>query len=247
MLAAQSIGEPTTQMTLNTFHFSGISSKSNITRGVPRIEEILSLTCDPKNPSLTIYMRKEDEGSREHAQKIMYMLEHTKLEDLVISSEICFDPDVKKTLIEEDSLTMLQFYEFEKIIQSALESEPENEKIEASKWIIRLELSPEIMLEKNITMDDVNFVIKSQYNNQVSCVYSDYNAENLIFRLRMNTMLKPTRKKKDKHSGEEDAEINLSEKDQTNDIFHLRTFQDQLMQNVVIKGIKDIKKKRTDT
>ena len=44
MIAAQSIGEPTTQMTLNTFHYAGVSSKSNITRGVPRIEEILSLT-----------------------------------------------------------------------------------------------------------------------------------------------------------------------------------------------------------
>ena len=37
MIAAQSIGEPTTQMTLNTFHFAGVASKSNVTRGVPRI------------------------------------------------------------------------------------------------------------------------------------------------------------------------------------------------------------------
>ena len=41
MIAAQSIGEPTTQLTLNTFHFAGVASKSNVTRGVPRIEEIL--------------------------------------------------------------------------------------------------------------------------------------------------------------------------------------------------------------
>ena len=44
MIAAQSIGEPTTQMTLNTFHFAGVASKSNVTRGVPRIDEILTLT-----------------------------------------------------------------------------------------------------------------------------------------------------------------------------------------------------------
>ena len=43
-VAAQSIGEPATQMTLNTFHFAGVASKSNVTRGVPRVEEILSLT-----------------------------------------------------------------------------------------------------------------------------------------------------------------------------------------------------------
>ena len=58
MIAAQSIGEPTTQMTLNTFHFAGVASKSNVTRGVPRIEEILSLSENPKNPSMTVYLKR---------------------------------------------------------------------------------------------------------------------------------------------------------------------------------------------
>ena len=48
VIAGQSIGEPTTQLTLNTFHLSGVASKSNVTRGVPRIEEILRLTKNPK-------------------------------------------------------------------------------------------------------------------------------------------------------------------------------------------------------
>ena len=61
LVAAQSIGEPTTQMTLNTFHFAGVASKSNVTRGVPRIGEILSLSENPKQPSTTIYL-KEDES-----------------------------------------------------------------------------------------------------------------------------------------------------------------------------------------
>ena len=40
-VAAQSLGEPTTQMTLKTFHFAGISSM-NITLGMPRITEIIN-------------------------------------------------------------------------------------------------------------------------------------------------------------------------------------------------------------
>ena len=36
---------------LNTFHFAGVASKSNVTRCVPRIEEIQSLSPEPKNPS----------------------------------------------------------------------------------------------------------------------------------------------------------------------------------------------------
>ena len=41
IIAAQSIGEPCTQMTLNTFHYAGVSSKSQVVRGVPRIKEII--------------------------------------------------------------------------------------------------------------------------------------------------------------------------------------------------------------
>ena len=44
VIAAQSIGEPCTQMTLNTFHFAGIGSKSEVVRGVPRIEELMDAT-----------------------------------------------------------------------------------------------------------------------------------------------------------------------------------------------------------
>jgi len=50
IIAAQSIGEPSTQMTLNTFHYAGVSSKSNVTRGIPRFEEILHLSKNIKSP-----------------------------------------------------------------------------------------------------------------------------------------------------------------------------------------------------
>ena len=50
VIAGQSIGEPTTQITLNTFHLAGVSSGATVTRGVPRIEELLRLTKNPKTP-----------------------------------------------------------------------------------------------------------------------------------------------------------------------------------------------------
>ena len=55
-LGAQSIGEPATQMTLNTFHFAGVSAK-NVTLGVPRLKEIINVSKKPKTPSLTIFLR----------------------------------------------------------------------------------------------------------------------------------------------------------------------------------------------
>ena len=58
-IAAQSLGEPATQMTLNTFHFAGVSSKSNVTRGVPRLKELLHISKSIKSPSTNIYLKDE--------------------------------------------------------------------------------------------------------------------------------------------------------------------------------------------
>lgn len=55
-LAAQSLGEPATQMTLNTFHYAGVSAK-NVTLGVPRLKEIINVSKKPKTPSLTVFLQ----------------------------------------------------------------------------------------------------------------------------------------------------------------------------------------------
>ena len=54
-LAAQSLGEPATQMTLNTFHFAGVSAK-DVTLGVLRLKEIINVSKKPKTRSLTVYL-----------------------------------------------------------------------------------------------------------------------------------------------------------------------------------------------
>ena len=105
MIAAQSIGEPTTQMTLNTFHFAGVASKSNVTRGVPRIEEILSLSENPKNPSCTVHLFPDEEEDQANTERVMHRLEHTRLREVVESVEICFDPDNLQTLIQKKKET----------------------------------------------------------------------------------------------------------------------------------------------
>jgi DNA-directed RNA polymerase II subunit RPB1 len=120
MVSAQSIGEPTTQLTLNTFHSAGIASKSNATRGVPRIEEILSLSENPKNPSITVYFKEDDESTPERVQEFIPLIEHTKMSEVVESVEVCFDPDDMNTLIEQDRAVMSQYQEFEKLIDDCV-------------------------------------------------------------------------------------------------------------------------------
>jgi DNA-directed RNA polymerase II subunit RPB1 len=230
VIAGQSIGEPTTQLTLNTFHLAGVASKSNVTRGVPRIEEILRLTKNPKNPSMTIHLKKIDEVEQDKATKYANMLEHTKLVDVIKSVQICFDPNDKDTTIMDDRLLMEQYYEFEDMMKDCLENSLDS-NIQKSKWIMRLELDADSLLDKNITMDDIHFAINSSHGNDISCVYSDYNSNNLVFRIRLNSSVFNKNKKQ---KGIPDT------LDQSDEIYMLRNFQEALLNNIVLRGVNGI-------
>jgi DNA-directed RNA polymerase II subunit RPB1 len=71
-IAAQSLGEPTTQMTLNTFHSAGIGTK-NVTLGVPRMKEILNASNNIKTPSLSIYLRTDVAASQCRSKKLLHL------------------------------------------------------------------------------------------------------------------------------------------------------------------------------
>ena len=231
VIAGQSIGEPTTQLTLNTFHLSGVAAKSNVTRGVPRIEEILRLTKNPKNPSLTVHLKALDEEEQDKATTYANMLEHTRLVDVIKSFQICFDPNDKSTLIMEDRLLMEQYYEFENLVEECMEIERDQNNSQKSKWIVRMELDAEALLDKNITMDDIHFAITNSYDGDISCVYSDYNSNNLVFRIRLNSNVF-NKGKKSKGIPET--------LDQSDDIYLLRNFQDTILNNIVLRGIQGI-------
>jgi DNA-directed RNA polymerase beta' subunit len=217
----------------DTFHFAGVASKSNVTRGVPRIEEILSISQSIKHPSLTIFLKPEDQTDKDKANSIQYMIEYTKLGDIVLSDDFEFDPDDLNTLIEEDKLTMSQYREFEEMIDECMNYNSKESEVEKSKWIIRLVLDPEAMLEKNISMDDVNFTLNSIYKDEISCVYSDYNSDKLVFRIRMNNVLKNSAKNK---------KTKLNPLDQSDQIYILKNFKEELLKNVVLRGVENINK-----
>ena len=221
--------------TLNTFHFAGVASKSNVTRGVPRIEEILSLSASIKNPSLTVYLKEEEQNDKDKANTFQYMLEHTKLSEIVTSVSICFDPDDLNTLISEDKLTMSQYRDFENLIDECIGQDINEQENEKTKWIIRMEMDPEVMLEKNITMDDVNFALNNVHKDEISCVYSDYNSDKLVFRIRMNNILKNA-------SGKNSKKNKVNPLDQSDQIYILKNFQDQLLDGIVLRGVKNINK-----
>lgn len=95
------MGETLTQMTLNTFHFAGVSSQ-NITLGVPRIQEIINVSKNIKGPSMTIYLKEELRYDKEKANKMISTLEFTTIGHLAKESEIYFDPKLNETVVKED-------------------------------------------------------------------------------------------------------------------------------------------------
>ena len=227
IIAAQSIGEPTTQMTLNTFHFAGVASKSNVTRGVPRIEELLSLSANPKKPSTTIFLKEEDQEDRLKAQEQMYLLELTSLQEVTSSVSICFDPDDLNTLIEMDKVLMTEYREFQNLMDTCgMEGEVVKKGVR-SKWIIRFEFDKGAMLDKNISMSDIHFALKHSYKEHLECIYTDTNANNLVMRIRLTRALMKGKKKS---------------LDQSDEIYGLKTLQENLLKNVILRGVKKIPK-----
>jgi DNA-directed RNA polymerase subunit A' len=112
IVAAQSIGEPGTQMTLRTFHYAGVREQ-NVTLGLPRLIEIVDARRIPSTPIMTIYLTEEFRKSRESAVKIARDIIYTALEDL--AETIYEDPlneeivvEINKTMMEDREVTLQQ-------------------------------------------------------------------------------------------------------------------------------------------
>ena len=201
---------------------------------MPRIEELLRLTKNPKNPSLTIHLKPLDEIEKERAVAFANMIEYTKLVDVVKGIQILFDPSDSMSFIEEDRLLIKQFYEFENIVKecAGVQSDESDNSNKKSKWVIRMEMDPEILLDKNITMDDIHYAIKnSSYGENIECVFSDYNSDKLIFRIRLTN--DDAKKKKTSVA---------NTLDQSDEIYMLKNFQNTILNGIVLRGVNKIEK-----
>ncbi|MHA2231987.1 MAG: DNA-directed RNA polymerase subunit A'' [Candidatus Hodarchaeales archaeon] len=83
-VAAQSIGEPGTQMTLKTFHYAGVA-ELNVTLGLPRLIEILDARKNPASPVMKVYLEEEYSKDREEARTVQRRIELTTVEKVADS------------------------------------------------------------------------------------------------------------------------------------------------------------------
>lgn len=86
-VAAQSVGEPGTQMTLRTFHYAGVR-ELNVTLGLPRLIELVDARKLPETPIMVIYLDEEHRYERERALEVARRIEATRLENVVAKVDI---------------------------------------------------------------------------------------------------------------------------------------------------------------
>lgn len=146
-IAAQSIGEPATQMTLNTFHFAGVSSK-NVTLGVPRLKEIINVAKTLKTPSMTVYLKKDISNNEVHAKRLQTKIEYTNLMNVTVRTGIYYDPDPQKTIIEEDE----EMVDIDFKLKHSDNMKIKDILFNFSPWILRIELDSNALIDKNVKL-----------------------------------------------------------------------------------------------
>jgi DNA-directed RNA polymerase II subunit RPB1 len=238
IVAAQTIGELGTQMTLDSFHVSGTAAAVKATSGVPRLKEILSATKKTKTPTLIIYMKpdvscvinplKDENGdfvdpridiTKNNAINIKNSIEITKLSDILKYSEIYWDSvDVYETNIEQDVGIMTIYKEFEKIEENLCKQRA------TSPWVLRLVFDKEKMNTFGLKMIDIYTKLKISYEKYIDCVYSDDNADECVFRITMT----------------EQALKEISEKQ--DEIATIKAIEHNIVYQVLLKGYKGIRK-----
>ncbi|KAI0311763.1 beta and beta-prime subunits of DNA dependent RNA-polymerase [Amylostereum chailletii] len=215
-LAAQSIGEPATQMTLNTFHYAGVSSK-NVTLGVPRLKEIINVATNIKTPSLSVYLQPEISHDANATKQVQQELAYTSLRTVTAAVEIWYDPDPSTTIIEEDQVFVEAFF--------AIPDDDVESKLHLqSPWLLRLELDRAKMIDRKLNMEFVAGKIAENFKTDLFVIWSEDNSEKLVIRCRVLGG----------GDKDEDGMGTIEE-----DIF-LRQLENTMLNSVSLRGVKGI-------
>jgi DNA-directed RNA polymerase II subunit RPB1 len=164
VIAAQSLGQPITQMTLNTFHFSGIASKS-VTLGVPRLKELINMSKTIKSPSTYITMKAEYVHSK------MFRFNGTTLNHYVKGTSVHFKLDLFD--FEIDYLKHMKNVDLENTLRDGC-------------WVIVYSIDVYEVGKQGSSMSDLTVCVQQQYDN-VWCVCNDETSENPVLVVRIMT------------------------------------------------------------
>lgn len=164
ILCAQSIGEKQTQSTLNTFHKAG-QSEANVTTGLPRFQEFMNATKNPKDVTCTVYFKKKIDSVAELREHIATDITEIHIGDLIVNREYHsgLDNDISKRPVWYRSFFIMF---------------PERESLLEGRYVISLDLNKAKLYEFNINMFDIYRVIEKNYTETL-CVFSSLSLSKL--------------------------------------------------------------------
>jgi DNA-directed RNA polymerase II subunit RPB1 len=144
VLCGQSLGEPITQMALNSIHSPGTTTIEPETEGVARIKELLSASKNIKTPRVSVYFDKNHRNDENYIHSFETNIKYTKISDITNRIDVYFENDTSgdNTLAKQDNIRKT-FYPKEKKLLINL------------PWVVRIELDREKMLDKEVGILDI--------------------------------------------------------------------------------------------
>lgn len=198
-------------MMRDTFHSTGTGAK--VTAGVPRMEEILSVTSKPKNPSNILYLKPDSRFNKDKAEVIKNAISQITIGEILKNDpEFYLEPTNKIENALEEDRTFMKFYE----VFSEIEDNT-GKDIKNNPWIIRLEFDRKEMINHNVSMSDIHIIMQNEYSDAV-LMYSDDNSGKLVFRIKMP----------------------FESKQEVEDDIRLLKGKVEEIKNVIIKGVDNI-------
>lgn len=187
-LAAQAIGEPATQMTLNTFHFAGISAK-NVTLGVPRLEELIKASPNIKTPSITLYLRYDVHGDdaahvetqARQARLLAGKVRTVRFKDVLFGrAQVLHEPygvplGASFSERERRSVQRAEAHRLPRAVQArnAQYGPPLD-------WVVRLPLSRKKLFEYGLTPSLIAHTLLRHYEGAIDVICSDNNEISML-------------------------------------------------------------------
>lgn len=200
----------------DTFHLSGLSSASIMTQqGVPRLQELFHVSKNIKTPYMRIFIKEPWSTDMSRCRDVCSAVQTTRFRDVIRESKVYYDP------IRDSAAATTNIPEDRGLMEAyAKYSLATQEPATGSPWVLRFEFDRTKMLELQASMLDLEIVLQDFYDDTISCLFSDDNAVTLIARIRLV-------------GKDVDANDMLTE---------LRALEENILNTVVIKGIKNIEK-----
>jgi DNA-directed RNA polymerase II subunit RPB1 len=179
IIASQTLGEASTQMTLNTFHLSGVGAGSLVvTQGIPRLNEIIRLSKNPKTVVTKIYVNEEYEQDEAEVKMIASKMVYIKLVDIIERTEILYE-NTDETSYDENMEFLSVYNEFSDMFDIN-----ESKDICLSSWVLRIIMDKDSLMKYNLTVADIQELIESKKgSDELSCSFSDDNSSEVILRI----------------------------------------------------------------